>query len=223
MTVDALVDNDVLIKFACYQLLQVTVVVADPRPVVGILGAARYVVGSRLEKDGRIRDREAAQHEFRAFLDVAMTVEPAQAEVDLATEIEEAAAELGLEIDAGESQLFSIAAYRDPAIVITGDKRAVAGVAELWAHVAEIGRLQGRIACLEQWILGVAGLLGLDETRRRVCAEPAVDTALAICLSCRAEDAEATSEGLESYIEDLRARASDLLHGSGVLALPVGR
>jgi hypothetical protein len=214
MTLGAVIDNDVLIKTSCYKLI------ADLRDGlassgdVGVLGAARYVVGRRLQRGDRIVDPPSAEAEFNAFLVTAQQLEPSADEVSLATAIEEAAALAALPFDAGESQLCAIAIKRGVPFVVSGDKRAISAAERIGLAVAEMTALANRLLCLEQAILALIDRVGHARVRSAVCAEPAVDKAITICCGCasNAVSRDDMAAGLISYISDLRAAVTTLLH-----------
>jgi hypothetical protein len=213
---ELLIDNDVLIKCACYSILDQILRPSTQCQGTAVLGAAKFVVGKYLERRGIIQDRAAAQRRFQDYLSTAAVLEPTIDEVELASAIEEAAMLLGLDLDSGESQLCAIAVFRGSSLLLTGDKRAIASAEKLKDCVHELTSLAGRLICLEQAILGVAGRIGIDTVRVRVCAETAVDKALSICFECHslAEKPHLEPTGLLSYIRDVRSKAPMLLYES---------
>jgi hypothetical protein len=213
-----LVDNDVMIKCACYQLLCELRGLDDPPTPPCILGAARYMVERYLARRGTISNRPGAQACFTAFLSTACVLEPTDEEIRLATAIEEVAIRLGAQLDSGESQLCAIAFTRGSSLVLTGDKRAICGAESLRGEISWLSDLEGRIVCLEQIIKGIAERIGHRAARSRVCSEPYVDKSLTICFECTSpERPEFLAHGLESYIADLRRQAPKLLYGPAAL------
>ncbi|MEV7145927.1 hypothetical protein AB0O05_05450 [Streptomyces sp. NPDC093084] len=164
-------------------------------------------------------DRDSAIRRFESFLASAVELEPTPDELELASRIEEAAVRAGVELDSGESQLCAIAVLRGPMILLTGDKRAIAGAEKVQGTVNELSALQGKIVCLEQAIAGVSERIGVEEVRARICAEPNADKALSICFQCSSTSPRADSfmEGLVSYVQDLRIKASTLLYAEDQL------
>lgn len=211
---ELLIDNDVLIKCACYSILDQICGPSGPCQDAGILGAARFVVGKYLERRGTIQDRTAAQRRFQDYLSTVVVLEPTIDEINLASAIEEAAMLLGLDLDSGESQLCAIAVLRNSSLLLTGDKRAIASAETLKDSIDELASLTGRLVCLEQAIMGVVERIGIDTTRIRICAEAAVDKGLSICFECHAlaEGRPLELTGLLSYIRDVRRKAPMLLY-----------
>jgi hypothetical protein len=219
MTLKLLIDTDVLIKCACYSLLDQFQLPSRDGDEIGIVGVARFVVKSHLERRGKINDRPAAQQRFEDFVSNVSALEPTEEELLLASAIEETGAQLGLDLDVGESQLFAIAFFRMNPLILTGDKRAIIGAERLKDELREIVALQGRIACLEQALIGITERIGIFETRRKVCSEPGVDKSLTICFECHSSElrSDFNADGLKSYVRSLRDQASALLFKSDAM------
>lgn len=219
MPVEVAADNDVLIKCACYEMLEDFVEQATDSASVGILGVARYVVRNQLERRPEIRNGPAAVVRFNDFVSVVVQLEPTDEEVEFATAIEEAALGANVPLDTGESQLCSMAIFRAIGTVVTGDKRAIRGLEVLIALMAKLAEIQGRVACLEQLVLTIADQSGGASVRNRICREPDVDKTISICFECTRRDDPATFDpaGLHSYIDDLRSDAPSVLCAGHVL------
>lgn len=207
---NAALDNDVLIKLAAYDMLG-----EAPTQVgtIGVLGAARFVVRSALERHRDLQDRDAARARWEAALDTLQLLEPSESEVQLATHLEERATVAGLPLDGGESQLCAMVILRGIPLLVTGDKRAIEAAEAMIATVSQLAELAGRVLCLEQLMALLVDDLGANEARRRVCAEPGADRSLTICMSCSglASGSHFDPGGLVGYVENLRASASMLL------------
>jgi len=212
LPLSAVVDNDVLIKGACYSLLAELMAAYGGAGSLGVLGTARYVVPRRLLRDPRLVNRDQAVARWGTFFVDAEEVEPTPKAIDLATALEEAAAAAGVPLDVGESLLCAVAIDRPVPGVVTGDKRAIEALELLLAGVNELRSLTGRVLCLEQLIEALIPRLGAGVTRAAVCAEPCADRALSLCFQCgRRSDGRIDPEGLRSYIGDLRRRAPTIL------------
>lgn len=209
-----LVDNDVLVKGACYGLLSELVTSISGTPSsCAVLGAARFVVPKAIERQKLQRDTSIAHEVFHDFLEQIGVVEPTDAEEQLAAELEAAAQALALNLDAGESQLVAILVARALPRLLTGDKRAIVALEQLVETVPDLHPLTARVHCLEQAVRRLVESVGSEVVRRAVCAEPRVDKALSICFSCSSPEANPLSiaAGLESYIADLHASAGRVL------------
>jgi hypothetical protein len=215
MALGILLDTDILIKCACYALLEHIRPPAGFDSEIGILGVAKYTVRTHLERLGQIANRPSAQRLFETYLDEVSEVEPTEEELMLASAIEEAGLQKGVDLDVGESQLCAIAILRASPLLVTGDKRAIMGAESLQVEVTRLPELQGRIVCLEQVIIGIADRMSPVTVRLKVCAEPGVDKSLTICCGCRGDSSQPFSlDGLYSYVRHLRTQAPTLLYES---------
>ncbi len=211
-----LVDNDVILKAACYALADETLAATTLEGVPpAMLGVGRFVVRGRLNRASNIVDQHRAGSAFERMLASMVLVEPDQAELSMAADLEAEASRRDLELDGGESQLLAILANRRCSLLLTGDKRAIAAMAVVAASLA-----RSRIACLEQLIAQIVALVGAGPVRAGVCAEPHVDRALTACFGCSRETAPndgEVAEGLASYIGHLdRTAPGILLPGPGL-------
>lgn len=213
--VDIAVDNDIIIKAACYGLTATLWPEAASTCHLGVLGAARYVVVKRLERASLSGGSERARGDAEALFATATTLEPTSAEVDLATQLEVTAQRMGLSLDAGESQLIAMMVHRGIPVLETGDKRAIASVELLLDEVAAIVTIAGRVRCLEQIVLRCLGEPGTPAAMAQaICAEPDVDKALSICFRCYSPAPEGHAVDLaaiHSYLGKLRASAPRVL------------
>lgn len=219
MTERVLIDNDVVLKTACYQLGEETIsaTTVDGVPPA-MLGVGRFVIRGRLTRSTDIADRARAGTAFAAMLETIALVEPDDAELAAAADLEAEANRRDLELDGGESQLLAILANRGCSLLVTGDKRAVAAMA-----VVATAQAAARVACLEQLIAHIVGVAGSAALRPRVCAEPHVDRAITSCFGCSMASAPADADildGLASYVGHLdRAAPGMLAPGHGLASL----
>lgn len=217
MTLELVIDNDVLIKASRYDLLGQMLHLdcsADCPDDIAVLGTARFVVQSRLQRS--VEKGDASQRALDAFAAahaILAILEPDDRELELATAIEDAAIEHNLELDAGESQLFAIAIVRGDARVLTGDKRAMVALRMLHPHVDGLEELRERVICLEQAMHKLAEKGDPLALRTGVCADPKADATMRICFSCTAPVVaeDFFPGGLSSYIDHLREKVGDLL------------
>lgn len=217
--VNVAVDNDVLLKAACYGLALRFWARKDGDPGVGVLGAARFVLAKAVERGPRVRDKPAAGKALAEFLARATVLEPTDAELAVAAELERLAQTAGLELDVGESQLAAMVAARDVPLLDTGDKRAVRGLERLIGLSPTCARLCSRVRCLEQLFVRVLedDPGDFDVIASGVCAEPDVDRTASICFTCYSDggaERNAVRAGLESYVASLRTEAPRILAGS---------
>lgn len=212
---DTIVDNDILFKVACFCLFD-ELILANCNPdegSVGILGAARYVVPKKIQKNVRAAIATAAKKAFQTFIDRAVIIEPTEDEQVMAADFELAAQRAAVALDSGESQLCAVLIARTLPLLLTGDKRAICALEHLLATDARLSALSGKVRCLEQLVLRPLSAENYWRFRVAVCQDPGVDKTLAICFSCTLEEAtlEGITEGLKSYINDLRTKANRIL------------
>lgn len=204
-TVEAAVDNDVLIKAAVLDLADALVTAH-----AGILGQARFVVLGRVQRMALRGDTNTAAGRAAALLARCQTLEPDDAETALAAEIEREAALRDLALDGGESLLAAIVASRPIPEFHTGDKRAIGAFEQIILAVPRMAIIRGRVRSLEQLALAAAARMGTSAVGGAVCAEPDADKTLTICSECRSART-LNVQALESYIARLRTAAPTIL------------
>lgn len=211
MSDQVLLDNDVTLKVVCYSLVPDLVALGTSNGLPpAILGVARFVIGKRLTRASNVADAARATTEFEQLLQTAVLIEPDDEELGLAADLEAEASRLSLELDGGESQLLAILARRACRLLMTGDKRAIVAMAVVAPALSA-----NRIVCLEQVMVRLVDVAGLEVVRLHVCREPAVDRAITSCFACSTEAVERADvlEGLRSYISHLdRAAPGVLMH-----------
>jgi hypothetical protein len=211
---NALIDNDILFKGACYGLLDEFIsgvcVSSDP---VGVLGSAWFVVSKRIQRTPLNKTAEGAINNLRTLLNRAVTLEPNEVEQGMAANFELAALRSCVSLDAGESQLCAVLISRLIPYLLTGDKRAIEAIEQLLDSEDQLAPLRGKVRCLEQLVLDVLTVhLEPNSLRASICAEAHIDKALAICFLCSSTgDRGDYAEGLRSYISDLRRQATRVL------------
>lgn len=211
MALLAVIDNDVLFKGAGYGVLgEFVAALAAQSNQVGVLGNGRFVVGKKLARLGLLDAHSA----LMSLLDEIEELEPTDEEVELAAQIELYAQTLHVQVDSGESQLAAMTVIRAITLLVTGDKRAIEGIAAIGTVCPELAAIAGRILCLEQLVLRtLSASSDPGELRSKICRYERLDQALALCFSCKSTriEPESWTEGLKSYVEYLRVRAPTLL------------
>lgn len=209
MAEGVLLDNDVVLKLSIYQAADEMIEVARfCGTTPSILGVARFTVRSRVERSRDIRNREAVIMVLQKALSTLNRIEPDVEELEVAADLEQRAIDSGLELDAGESQLFAVMLKRKAPLLVTGDKRAIRALCRLISS-----GVAANIACLEQLVASVISISGHDTLRARVCAEPAADrvmTAVFACFSATVALSDVMA-GLRSYTNALRNEAGRFL------------
>ena len=210
------VDNDVVLKAACYRLASRLWPADAEEGCPAVLGAARFVLASAITRGSRVRDQAGARRELAEFFGRAAVLEPTDAELDEAAELEQLAQRVGVELDVGESQLAAMVSARGIPWLDTGDKRAVRALEALVARSQTCARLCGRVRCLEQLLSMLLDEAhdGFDAISGAICGERDVDKAVSICFSCYSGGGatrEAARAALAAYVAVLRGVAPQML------------
>jgi hypothetical protein len=205
----ALVDNDVLLKGACYRLLNLPIDNDCGVNQIGYLAAARFVLSKRIRR-ARLRGNAAeAEADLVSFLAKHQAIEPTAEEQTLAADLEAMAQEILVNLDTGESQLLAALAVRALPALITGDKRAIIAIERLLDATTALAHVTGKVTCLEQIARHAVVDSDTSAIQEAICKEPEVDRALSICFSCFSSErtVETVLQALDSYISDLRQKA----------------
>lgn len=204
-----LIDNDILLKGACYRLLAELITDNCGTDQIGYLAAARFVLTRKIRQANLRGDAARAEAELLEFLAEHIAIETTMEEKALAASLEATAQSVPVNLDTGESQLLAALILRTLPRLLTGDKRAIITIELLIDAAAEIAGASGKITCLEQLMRNVVMRGDVAVIRATICGEPAVDRALSICFSCSNPEPskESVAVGLESYIADLRRKA----------------
>jgi hypothetical protein len=202
-----LLDNDVLLKIAIYDLWEPSFEVLGITPRdVRILPAARFVF--RLNKPGKTDALygEGVGKRLQAIVAAAGKVEAPPNLTHLAI----LSAVQG--IDAGEALLFAAAAAEPTALVLTGDKASLTALMGA-ASCAEIVKLLARrVMCWDQLLLRLLNHLNFDPLRDRLLPSLDRDGLVKLLFASRllAQEKEVRA-GLGSYILDIREQSGVLL------------
>jgi hypothetical protein len=211
MPEQVLLDNDVVLKAACYALApEALAATTSGGTVPGMLGVGRFVIRRRVERATNIMERDRARASLELMIAAVEMFEPTDDELTLAADLEAEASRQGFELDGGESQLLAIVAKRNFHCLLTGDKRAILAMAAVAMALAA-----GRILCFEQLMTRIIAAVGIDSVRPRVCAEPRIDRAITVCFGCTRNavpDADVI-DGLASYIGHIERTAPGVLMG----------
>ena len=205
----ALVDNDILLKGACYRLLSQLVTMNYGADRVGYLGAARFVLSKKIRQAKLGGNAAEVEAELMSFLAQHDAIETSSEEQTLAAALEATAQSLPVNLDTGESQLLAVLVLRTLPVLMTGDKRAIIAIERLLDATAALAEATGKVTCLEQLVRTAVFKGNASVIQEAICKEPNVDRTLSICFRCLTPERtiESVVEGLDSYISDLRQRA----------------
>lgn len=202
-----LYDNDAALKLSAYKLWVRVAAVGEFWPPA-ILAVARYSLRTQAQRSTRCKDRDRLIATVIEFIELATIIEPTSHELALASELEERALAASVVLDSGESQLVAVLLTRAIEPLVTGDKRALQAL-----YVMNVTGLDAKLFCLEQILLAVIAQGDADAVRSAICAEGEVDKAISNAFSCSMIDEAGgdPTEGLTSYIRDLRSKTGNLL------------
>ena len=113
-------------------------------------------------------------------------------------------------VDPGDAVWLAVGASTPGALICTGDKTALRGVARDTGCAEIVQALQGRVVCLEQIVADLIGRESIAIVRKGILAEPAADAAVASCFGAQKNQADSQRE-LAALIDGLRADTGGLL------------
>ncbi len=201
------IDNDALLKLAQYGLLEEALRSLNCTPGdVRVLPTARYSLIPQKDRLRRCKD-EASAGRLEAFLMSVGVLDPSAVDAMLMDEL------IALPgVDVGEAQLFAAAATQSAALIVTGDKRALAALCSAPTVANAVTALSGRIVAVEM-VFAMLTDGDFSITQSRVRAKPEVDKALTAIFGASAPASlDSVREGLRSYQGHLRTITGDLLY-----------
>lgn len=204
-----LLDNDLIKKLAFCDLLdQALEALQTTHGEALILPTARYVLLKPIKTPEQAKARlgEAVYDRLSEFFKnvQSLDVQPSADEQRVFDDI--------VGIDPGEAILFSASAHFGDFRLATGDKNSLRALAANPACRAICDRLNGKVVCFEQIVLGVLDSLSFDRARAKIVPGSACDTALRAVFGSGLEATEANVRaGLKAYIADLRKDTGSLL------------
>ncbi len=205
-----LADNDVLLKLAqCDLFNEFLTAFGVTANQVTILKAARFSMGTK-----RTRDRIGVESSARlsqilhSVGDILTPPDPSYVAA-LNEQIING-------IDAGEAALFAICSRIETSVIVTGDKRSLAGLTTAsltdGACAQVCDALAGRVHCFEQVILRIVGHAGFDYAVGKLLAGRECDRGLSIWLGTGTDASEAIFRaGLDSFLGHARSISGRLL------------
>jgi hypothetical protein len=160
-----------------------------------------------------LTDKAAVAAALDGLLAAVSVLEPDDKEVLLAADLQELAQTLSLPLDPGESILLAILVLRPIALLVTGDKRAIAAAESVLEQRSLSATAEGKVACLEQLVTELLRSMEPEALRASICADLGADKALTICFSCGSDVFSGANAlaGLSSYVREVRAAAPTLL------------
>lgn len=202
-----LIDNDALLKLACYGLLSEAVSFFECSPENAfVLATAKYSI---LPDRNRLRfcEDKASATRLEKFFQASSLINVQQADPNLLDTLNTVQ-----NIDVGEAILFAIGSTDRDSIVITGDKRSLAALCSHDSVATVYKGLERRVVSMEILFLYLIENQ-FSYIQDRVRAKPSVDKALSIAFGVtEPTDLASVREGLNSYIQYLRSETGNLLY-----------
>lgn len=197
-----LLDNDVVLKFAQYDLFDQLQELCGGPSYVYVLPTMRFRFHLNDDDKGlRLLQTVDALERIRDF-------SQSVAEIENTNEDMIAALQDVPQIDAGEAVLFAAALEDDASLTYTGDKRAIVSLFNSAEAQKIVKPLIGRIKCIEQvvaeMLIEFDSEVMVDKVRGQTW-----DTALRACFSSGIR--EKIMKGLRSYYDDLNSRCGNFL------------
>lgn len=197
-----LLDNDVLLKLATYDLIDEALNALKVQPEqVSVLPTAKYSLLPAKNRLKRCKDEQTAVR-LEAFLKTCSVISQDAIAPELVDEL------VGIQsLDSGEAVLFAYAATHADTIVVTGDKRAISALmsSDVTANI------QGRVMTLES-VFQVMTALEVELVQVKVRAKPTADKSLTnVFGKSQAASVDSIREGLKSYINDIVKKTGGLL------------
>ena len=199
-------DNDITYKLVAFQLFDEAIATLQiDKNSLQVLPTAKFFFQRKQKKKGATPDEFLA-----AVIELVSSCDAVIADVDDAVTEELNQLRQVEGIDEGEAALIVATRSQTDFLLLSGDKRCMRGLARIPEQIYK--RLCGRVICLEQIILKLIEVKGFVFVRDRVLPMVSCDKSLQICFGV---SSSATEEnvivGLNSYINDIRQQAPDLL------------
>ncbi len=207
----AFCDNDILHKLCAFDLLEDATAGAGlaPGDLVALPTAKFFFLRKQPDK-GRQRFGDLVYQRIHGALNAAGEVG-----VQLHPEDEKILINR-LGIDQGEALLFSYAS-RDEGSLLTGDKRSLLALTAEPSCSDIVARLQGRVVCLEQLVLGAIARAGFVSVRERIVPAIGWDKVMRVAFGSGLSTEEGSAvAALEYYVADLRKQTGSLLRQESV-------
>lgn len=201
-----ILDNDALLKLCAYDLIdEALAALRATYDDIYVLPTAKYSLLPTNSRLKRCKD-EATALRLEHVLSQINTIDDTLVDTNLLDTL------IGFPgIDPGEALLIAYACQQDGAILLTGDKRAIASLASADELKPVADLVAGRICVMEVLF---KSLINVDftNTQEMVRGRPWVDKALNNIFGVKnAASLQSVEEGLESYINHLEQHTGSLV------------
>lgn len=201
-------DNDITYKLVAFQLFDEAIAIPKlqiDKANLRVLPTAKHFFRGKQKKNGASPDPV-----LTAVIELVSSCASAISEVDDAFTEESNQLRQVEGIHEGEQTLILATRSQTDFLLLSGDKNCMTQLAAIPEQIYK--RLCGRVICLEQIILKLIEVKGFEFVRDRVLPMVGCDKSLQICFgySTLATE-ENVIAGLNSYINEIRQQAPDLL------------
>ncbi len=206
---DLLIDNDIIIDLSSFDLCnQMIEAPGIQRTDIYITSSVRYslgVIGRRVAK----KEESFGKPTYDRMKSFLMGIQEICNLYDdqYRTLIENG----GIGIDIGEATLMT-AVCSDEFLIATGDKRSLKALAACGECRNTFDRIRGKVICLEQIILKIVQIHGIEYVRPRIEAATRIDKSVRFCFGVVTPASEASViECLLSNIDHVNRESNNIL------------
>ncbi len=206
---EALVDNDALLKIARYGLLSEFDRVLRKhgyKPPPRCVPLAKHSLGITGALNTKKYPTEGVRSDVRSFVLKCVPLKPSDCDPQVLKILSSVT-----NIDDGEAVLLAYAHAVPEALVFTGDKRCMIALANESRCASIVEVLRGRIVHFECALEAISNLIGWNHVRSKICADKDADGRLYEAVASNHHDSTARAS-LGSRIQSLLGDSAGLLH-----------
>ncbi len=203
-----LLDNDIIYKLVAFQLFDEAIAIPKlqiDKPNLRVLPTAKHFFRGKQKKNGASPDPILTE-----VIELVSSCASAISDVDDAVTEELMQLQQVAGIHEGERALIVATRSQTDFLLLSGDKNCMTQLAAIPEQIYK--RLCGRVICLEQIILKLIEVRGFVFVCDRILPMVSCDKSLQICFGYSTPASEeSVIAGLNSYINDIRQQAPNLL------------
>jgi hypothetical protein len=213
-------DNDITHKLVAFQLFDAAIAISAlqiDKTNLRVLSTAKHFFRGKQKKNGASPDPILTE-----VIELVSSCASAISDSDLDDAVTEELIQLEKVegIHSGEQTLIVATRSQTDFLLLSGDKNCMRSIAKIPEQIYR--RLCGRVICLEQIILKLIEVKGFVFVRDRVLPMVSCDKSLQICFGYSTPASEENViAGLNSYINEVRQQAPDLLADLGDNRFPM--
>jgi hypothetical protein len=211
-------DNDIIHKLVAFQLFDEAIAISElqiDKANLRVLPTAKHFFRGKQKKKGASPDPVLTE-----VIGLVSSFASAISDLDDAVIEELMQLQKVAGIHEGERALIVATRSQTDFLLLSGDKNCMRSIAKIPEQIYR--RLCGRVICLEQIILKLIEVKGFVFVRDRVLPMVSCDKSLQICFGYSTPASEENViAGLNSYINEVRQQAPDLLADLGDNRFPM--